>query len=124
MINIIPVILCGGAGPRLWSLSRTGFRKQSLCLSGDESLFQQAALRLSNMGNADIRVAANADRYRQEQRFLASEQLREIELEMGRALLEPVGRSAATALTQVAVAAMKSSQASILMVGRYSHDAP
>ncbi|MFN5809558.1 MAG: sugar phosphate nucleotidyltransferase, partial [Burkholderiales bacterium] len=42
-----PVILCGGSGTRLWPLSRAGFPKQFLSLIGKESLFQQAALRLS-----------------------------------------------------------------------------
>ena len=40
-----PVILCGGSGTRLWPLSRAGFPKQFLSLTGKESLFQQAALR-------------------------------------------------------------------------------
>ena len=46
MIQVTPVILCGGSGTRLWPLSRTGFPKQFLCLTGNESLFQQAAQRL------------------------------------------------------------------------------
>jgi mannose-1-phosphate guanylyltransferase/mannose-6-phosphate isomerase len=58
MISVTPVILCGGSGTRLWPLSRTGFPKQFLCLTGKESLFQQAALRLANLGNADIQVAS------------------------------------------------------------------
>lgn len=55
MINVTPVILCGGSGARLWPLSRTGFPKQFLCLTGNESLFQQAAQRLSKLGNADFK---------------------------------------------------------------------
>ncbi len=46
MINAQPVILCGGSGTRLWPLFRTGFPKQFLCLTGNESLFQLAAERL------------------------------------------------------------------------------
>jgi mannose-1-phosphate guanylyltransferase/mannose-6-phosphate isomerase len=46
MIHITPVILCGGSGTRLWPLSRAGFPKQFLSLTGNESLFQQAAQRL------------------------------------------------------------------------------
>ena len=45
-IPVQPVILCGGSGTRLWPLSRAGFPKQFLCLTGDDSLFQQAAQRL------------------------------------------------------------------------------
>ena len=52
MTNVTPVILCGGSGTRLWPLSRTGFPKQFLCLTGNESLFQQAAQRLAVLANA------------------------------------------------------------------------
>ncbi len=58
MINVTPVILCGESGTRLWPLSRAVFPKQFLRLTGKDSLFQQAALRLGNLGNTDIRVAA------------------------------------------------------------------
>ena len=54
MIPIQPVILCGGSGTRLWPLSRAGFPKQFLCLTGDESLFQLAAKRLMGLGADDI----------------------------------------------------------------------
>ena len=54
MIKVTPVILCGGSGTRLWPLFRTGFPKQFLRLTGNESLFQQAAQRLSKLGNTDI----------------------------------------------------------------------
>ena len=58
MIQVTPVILCGGSGSRLWPLSRTGFPKQFLCLTGADSLFQQAAKRLSQLGNGSIQMAA------------------------------------------------------------------
>jgi mannose-1-phosphate guanylyltransferase/mannose-6-phosphate isomerase len=51
MIQVTPVILCGGAGTRLFPLSRTVFLKQFLCFNDNESLFQQAALRLTGLGN-------------------------------------------------------------------------
>lgn len=57
MIDVTPVILCGGSGTRLWPLSRSGFPKQFLCLTGNESLFQQAAQRLAKLGNNAIKVA-------------------------------------------------------------------
>jgi len=52
-----PVILCGGSGTRLWPLSRAGFPKQFLSLTGKESLFQQATQRLSALGDTDIALA-------------------------------------------------------------------
>ena len=116
MINVTPVILCGGSGTRLWPLSRTGFPKQFLCLTGKESLFQQAALRLANLGNADIQVASPMIVTGEDHRFLASEQLREIGVELDCALLEPVGRNTAPALTLAAFAAMEGGADPVLVV--------
>lgn len=107
MISVTPVILCGGSGTRLWPLSRTGFPKQFLCLTGKESLFQQAALRLANLGNADIKVTSPIIVTGEDHRFLASEQLCEVGVELRCALLEPVGRITAPALTLAALAAME-----------------
>jgi hypothetical protein len=56
-LAVTSVILCGGSGTRLWPLSRTGFPKQFLCLTGQDSLFQQAATRLAQLGNTQITVA-------------------------------------------------------------------
>jgi mannose-1-phosphate guanylyltransferase/mannose-6-phosphate isomerase len=105
MIKASPVILCGGSGTRLWPLSRTGFPKQFLCLTGKESLFQQAALRLAMLGSEDIQVSSPYIVSGEDHRFLVSEQLREIGVELGGALLEPVGRNTAPALTLAALAA-------------------
>lgn len=116
MIQATPVILCGGSGTRLWPLSRTGFPKQFLCLTGNESLFQQAALRLASLGNQDIQVAAPIIVTGEDHRFLASEQLREVGVELGCALLEPVGRNTAPALTVAALAAMEDGADPVLIV--------
>lgn len=116
MINAQPIILCGGSGTRLWPLSRTGFPKQFLCLTGKESLFQQAALRLVSLGNADTKVAPPIIVTGEDHRFLASEQLREIGVELGCALLEPVGRNTAPALTLAALAALENGADPVLVV--------
>ena len=107
MIQVTPVILCGGSGTRLWPLSRTGFPKQFLCLTGNESLFQQAAQRLDALGNDSIQVAAPIIVSGEDHRFLASEQLREVGIALGTALLEPTGRNTAPALTLAALAAVQ-----------------
>lgn len=78
MIQVTPVILCGGSGTRLWPLSRTGFPKQFLCLTSNESLFQQAASRLAGLGQDGIQVAPPFIVSGEDHRFLASEQLREV----------------------------------------------
>jgi len=116
MIQVTPVILCGGSGTRLWPLSRTGFPKQFLCLTGAESLFQQAALRLTGLGNSAIQVAAPLIVTGEEHRFLASEQLREAGIPLGAALLEPVGRNTAPALTLAALAAIENGTDPVLVV--------
>jgi mannose-1-phosphate guanylyltransferase/mannose-6-phosphate isomerase len=116
MIQVTPVILCGGSGTRLWPLSRTGFPKQFLCLTGAESLFQQAALRLTSLGNSAIQVAAPLIVTGEEHRFLASEQLREADIPLGAALLEPIGRNTAPALTLAALAAIENGADPVLVV--------
>ena len=122
-----PVILCGGSGTRLWPLSRAGFPKQFLSLTGKESLFQQAALRLSALGDSGIDVAKPIIVTGEEHRFLAAEQLREIGIDIGAALLEPAGRNTAPALTlaadrRPALAAGMAEQPSTEMVSRVIHN--
>lgn len=117
MIDLIqPVILCGGSGTRLWPLSRAGFPKQFLCLSGEESLFQQAAKRLAGLGSPHFRVAEPIVVTGEEHRFLASEQLREAGIQLGAAVLEPIGRNTAPALTLAALAAQADGLDPVLVV--------
>jgi len=106
-IAVQSVILCGGSGTRLWPLSRAGFPKQFLCLSGTDSLFQQAAKRL---GGAPF-VICN-----EEHRFLAQEQLREAGIADAQFILEPAGRNTAPALTLAALAALAKGEDPVLVV--------
>lgn len=115
-ISVTPVILCGGSGTRLWPLSRTGFPKQFLCLTGNESLFQQAAQRLVALGSEHVQISPPLIITGEDHRFLASEQLREVGIELGKALLEPVGRNTAPALTLAALAAMESGDDPVMVV--------
>ena len=73
--NIVPVILCGGSGTRLWPLSRAGFPKQFLVLSGTTSLFQQAIERVNGLAAADISVGQTLVVTNEEHRFLALDQI-------------------------------------------------
>jgi mannose-1-phosphate guanylyltransferase / mannose-6-phosphate isomerase len=102
MLKIVPVILCGGSGTRLWPLSRSGFPKQFLSLAGKETLFQQTLLRASKIGNEAIKAYQPIIVTNEEHRFLAAEQLREIHLEAD-FILEPVGKNTAPALTMAAL---------------------
>jgi mannose-1-phosphate guanylyltransferase/mannose-6-phosphate isomerase len=102
-----PVILCGGSGTRLWPLSRAGFPKQFLCLTGTDSLFQQAVKRLGGTPY----IVSN-----EEHRFLAQEQLREAGIHSATFLLEPLGRNTAPALTLAALAALDQAHDPVLVV--------
>lgn len=59
MIQVRPVILCGGSGARLWPLSRSGFPKQFLCLTGKASLFQDAANQSTYIPLGEVHRLAN-----------------------------------------------------------------
>jgi mannose-1-phosphate guanylyltransferase/mannose-6-phosphate isomerase len=106
---VTPVILCGGSGTRLWPLSRSGFPKQFLVLSGDgsnQSLFQQAITRINAIGNECIKLAETLIVTNEEHRFLALDQLRELKSIKASLLLEPVGRNTAPALSLAALQAL------------------
>ena len=90
-MKIVPVILCGGAGTRLWPLSRELYPKQLLPLIDDKSLLQNTVLRLKDYKDAtDPILVCN-----EEHRFLVAEQLREIDARPATIILEPIGRNTA-----------------------------
>jgi mannose-1-phosphate guanylyltransferase/mannose-6-phosphate isomerase len=116
LTKVQPVILCGGSGTRLWPLSRAGFPKQFLCLTGADSLFQQAAKRLMGLGTESIQVADPLVVTGEDHRFLATEQLREVGISPTAALLDPVARNTAPALTLAALAALENGDDPVLVV--------
>lgn len=108
-VEVTPVILCGGSGTRLWPLSRSGFPKQFLVLSGDasqQSLFQQAICRINAIQNSNIDVGTTLIVTNEDHRFLALDQLRELKNKLknfeATLLLESSGRNTAPALTLAA----------------------
>jgi len=97
--KITPVILSGGAGTRLWPMSRESFPKQLLALTSDRSLLQETVARVGNSARfADPVLVCNV-----EHRFIVAEQLRELGVTPRAIVLEPVGRNTAPA---AAVAAL------------------
>ena len=116
IIKITPVILCGGSGTRLWPLSRAGFPKQFLVLSGTNSLFQQAVERINSIATDEICVGETLVVTNEEHRFLALDQLRELKSVSATLLLEPVGRNTAPALTLAALQATSNGEDPILVV--------
>jgi mannose-1-phosphate guanylyltransferase/mannose-6-phosphate isomerase len=119
-IAVQPVIMAGGSGTRLWPLSRAGYPKQFLVLSGDpdnpHSLFQQAVRRLQGLDSDDIAVAPPAVVGNEEHRFLVLDQLRELKIEPSAVLLEPVGRNTAPAVTLAALAALEGGGDPVLVI--------
>ncbi len=106
MHSIVPVILAGGSGTRLWPLSRALYPKQFLALGGTQTLFQQATQRLTALATAQVKVASPLVVGNEEHRFMLLEQLREIGVTPSALLLEPKGRNTAPALTMAALATL------------------
>ena len=111
MTTVLPVILCGGSGSRLWPLSRSGFPKQFLALSGSAektTLFQEAVGRLNQLTCPSITLGNTVIVTNEDHRFLVLDQLREMKSIRATLLLEPTGRNTAPALTLAALYASQS----------------
>ena len=100
-MTLVPVILSGGAGTRLWPLSREMLPKQLLALTGERTMIQETAARLVGFPNTTAPVIVCNEAHR----FLVAEQLREMGLPPTVILLEPVGRNTAPAIALAAEAA-------------------
>jgi mannose-1-phosphate guanylyltransferase/mannose-6-phosphate isomerase len=96
--RIVPVILSGGSGTRLWPVSRESFPKQLWPLVSERTMMQETALRAVGPGFTDPIVVCN-----QEHRFLIAEQLRAAGIADARIVLEPVGRNSAPAIAAAAL---------------------
>ncbi|MDB5839419.1 MAG: mannose-phosphate guanylyltransferase/mannose-6-phosphate isomerase [Herminiimonas sp.] len=109
---LIPVILCGGSGTRLWPLSRETYPKQFLRLLGEDSLLQQTMLRLRGIaGLAPALLVSN-----ESSRFVAAEQLREIGITDATIILEPARRNTAPAIAAAALHALELHEDPLLLV--------
>ncbi|WXG52270.1 MAG: mannose-1-phosphate guanylyltransferase/mannose-6-phosphate isomerase [Candidatus Sedimenticola sp. (ex Thyasira tokunagai)] len=109
---IVPTILSGGSGTRLWPLSRKAYPKQFLPLVDDLSLFQSTVQRVAGFADcSNPLIVCN-----EEHRFLVAEQLRNIEAEASAILLEPEAKNTAPALACAALAAQERSEDAVLLV--------
>lgn len=109
---LVPVILSGGSGTRLWPMSRELYPKQFIPLLGDESLFERTLHRVRGIEDLqDPIVVCN-----QEHRFMAAEQLRRAGMEGGTILLEPEGRNTAPAIAVAALEAVERHGDAVLLV--------
>jgi len=111
MTPIVPVILSGGSGTRLWPLSREAYPKQFLPLVGDDTMLQATWKRVASIAGAAPIVVAN-----QEHRFMAAEQLRECKVQPQALILEPVGRNTAPAIAIAALQALAGGDDALLLV--------
>ena len=101
--SIIPVILCGGSGTRLWPLSRKSFPKQFLSINANNSLLQTTQQRINKLEGIKKSILI----CNEEHRFLVAEQMREINIQPNIILLEPFGRNTAPAVTIAALKALE-----------------
>ncbi|MGP0921403.1 mannose-1-phosphate guanylyltransferase, partial [Serratia sp. CY81166] len=120
MSKLIPVVMAGGTGSRLWPMSRESFPKQFLSIDDSGvSLLQQTLQRLS--GLTGIEVAAPLVICNEEHRFLVAEQLRGIGQLATNIILEPVGRNTAPAVALAAHLAAEKDEGSMLLVLAADH---
>ena len=117
--QILPVILAGGAGTRLWPLSRELYPKQFLRLVGDETMLQLALGRLRALPTAPPILVCNNDH-----RFVVAEQCRQVGVSPGAILLEPQARNTAPALALAALHAAADGDRVLLVLPADSHIAP
>jgi len=101
--KLVPVVLCGGLGTRLWPLSREAFPKQFLTLGNDGASMLQATVRRLDGLDSDIVQGAPVVICNGEHRFLAAQQLQDVGITDARLILESAGRNTAPALTLAAL---------------------
>jgi mannose-1-phosphate guanylyltransferase / mannose-6-phosphate isomerase len=116
-VKIIPIILSGGDGTRLWPLSRKQHPKQYLPLVSNNTMLQETILRLNGLDNlSDPIIICNVDH-----RFLVAEQCQQIDIKNPIILLEPIGRNTAPAIAAAAMHSLKWSDDAILLVLSADH---
>ena len=116
MTSVLPVVLAGGAGTRLWPLSRELYPKQFLKLTGDLTMLQETLARLDGLAAVPPYVICN-----EEHRFIVAEQGRAVGVAWGAIVLEPAARNTAPAIALAALHAMRSGDDPTLLVLAADH---
>ena len=114
---MIPIILSGGSGTRLWPLSRKMYPKQFLSLLHDETMLQKTLSRLDGLDHSAPIIVCN-----NEHRFIVAEQARQIGLESLSIILEPFGRNTAPAIAVAALHALTQGEDPLLLVLSADHE--
>ena len=116
-MSLLPVILSGGSGTRLWPLSREAYPKQFLPLAGEQTMLQATVNRLDHLAEEHPRLSLHVQEplvvCNEAHRFLVAEQFRTLGRACAGILLEPVGRNTAPALTLAALAAVEGKAADV-----------
>ena len=121
-MHLLPVILSGGSGTRLWPLSREDYPKQLLALCGDTTMLQSTALRLDDSIDwSDVEIEHPLLICNETSRFISLEQLRQVGVQPQGIILEPVGRNTAPALTLAAIYALDKGDDPLLLVMPADH---
>jgi mannose-1-phosphate guanylyltransferase/mannose-6-phosphate isomerase len=127
-MNIVPVILAGGGGSRLWPCSREFYPKQFLALTGESSLLQQTLMRLTELTSSarsemadGFSVASPIVVSNEEHRFLVAEHARAVGVIPSRILLEPIAKNTAPALTIAAFSVASNGAEDILLMMPADH---
>ncbi|SEN49242.1 mannose-1-phosphate guanylyltransferase / mannose-6-phosphate isomerase [Loktanella fryxellensis] len=113
---ITPVLLCGGAGTRLWPISRKSFPKQFVPLTGEQSLFAASAARLTGPDYAAPVVVTGSDF-----RFIVTEQLLAAGIDPGTVLIEPSARNTAPAVLAAALMLAQTDPDALMLVAPSDH---
>ena len=116
---ITPVLLSGGAGTRLWPLSRKSFPKQFSNFIGEQTLFQQSALRLTS--SSVVQFAPHITMTNADFRFIVGEQLQKVGIEPGPILIEPEGRNTAPAILAASIFAFERDENAVMLVAPSDH---
>ena len=117
--KLLPIILCGGSGTRLWPLSRRSFPKQYLSINNkkNSSFLQITIKRIKELKNSEHPIVI----CNEEHRFITAEQLRQIKVNPGSILLEPISRNTAPAIAVSALKSMSEDNDPILLIMPSDH---
>ncbi|ESP95114.1 mannose-1-phosphate guanylyltransferase/mannose-6-phosphate isomerase [Pseudoalteromonas luteoviolacea] len=113
---ILPIIMAGGSGTRLWPLSRGNYPKQFLKLHGENTMLQETISRLNGLEHSPVMLICN-----EEHRFIAAEQVRQLDVKHSGIFLEPVGRNTAPAIALAAFKAIENNEDPLLLVLAADH---